>query len=181
MPVVTGIVASSTGGVLAEALYPISPSHALITTVFCVFLVSIGLCMACMILTIYYIRLVVYGIPNGPLVLSSFMPLGPMGQAGFSFILIGNSFRTLLPYTTSSSPFLRSELAGEIVNTACVCVAFCLWCWATMWLIFALLGIFEVVRKTPIPFHVAFWGLIFPNVRFQRLDPRCRLNRALSH
>jgi tellurite resistance protein TehA-like permease len=169
LPVVTGIVASSTGGVLAQALYPISPFHSLVTISLCIFLVSIGLCMAFMILTVYYFRLIIYGIPKGPDVLSSFMPLGPMGQAGFAINLIGDSLRNLLPYTASSSALLRSELAGETIYAVCVCISFCLWCWATMWLIFALLGIFEVVRKTQIPFRISFWGLIFPNVSHHSL------------
>ena len=37
----------------------------------------------------------------------------------------------------------------------------------TMWVIFAFLSIQNVIRKTPIPFKVPFWGLIFPNVRLR--------------
>ena len=58
-----------------------------------------------------------------------------------------------------------------------ICVALCagmvLWSLATMWLIYALLAVGEVLRKTRFPFKQAFWGLIFPNVSFhETADPR---------
>ncbi|THH20611.1 hypothetical protein EW146_g812 [Bondarzewia mesenterica] len=163
LPVVTLIVASSSGGVLTAAIYPISPSHALITISLSVFLVSIGLSLALMILTVYLCRLILCGPPPGANIISSFVPLGPTGQAGFSIILIGQSFRELLPVSNSSSPFLGSETMGEIIYAVCIGIAFVLWSLATMWLAFALLGLHNVLRKTTFPFRVPFWGVIFPN------------------
>ena len=164
LPVVTLIVASSSGGVLAQAIGPVSPSHALLTITFSIFLVSVGLSLALMILTIYLYRMILYGPPQDMSVISTFVPLGPTGQAGFSIILIGENLKELLPVANSSSPFLGSTSAGDIVYTVCICIAFILWSLATMWLIFALLSIQSVVRKTRFPFRIRFWGMIFPNV-----------------
>ncbi|KAI0051902.1 C4-dicarboxylate transporter/malic acid transport protein, partial [Auriscalpium vulgare] len=163
LPVVTLIVASSSGGTLALALHPLSETHALVTITASIFLVAIGLTLAFMILTLYLLRLIVHGPPPGASVVSSFVPLGPMGQAGFSVLLIGQALRGFLPVQGSTSLFLGDARVGEIVYVACVCIAFVLWALATMWLAFALLGIQNVVRRTRFPFRIPFWGMIFPN------------------
>ena len=164
LPVVTLIVTSSSGGILAQAIQPLSSSRALLTTTFSVFLVSIGLSLALMILTIYFYRVILHGPPRGANVISTFVPLGPTGQAGFSMILIGENLKELLPIANSASPFMSNTNAGEIIYTVCVCIAFVLWSLATMWLVFALLSIQSVVRRMRFPFRIPFWGMIFPNV-----------------
>lgn len=165
LPVVTLIVASSTGGVLTPYLYKISPAHALLTATTCVFLVSIGLSLALMILTVYLYRLITHGPPPGSNILSSFIPLGPTGQSGFAILLIGQAFKEILPYTNAGdSGILASEMAGEIVWTVCVGLSFVLWSLATMWLGIACLGLQHVLRKKRFPFKLPFWGMIFPNV-----------------
>lgn len=170
LPVVTLIVASSAGGELALALHPYSVTSALTTLAFAVFMVSVGLALAFMILTIYFHRLLLHGFPPCVNIVSSFIPLGPMGQAGFSILLIGQSIKEFLPVTGSSSPFLSSTQAGEIVFVVSVCASYFLWALATMWLGYALLGMQHTLRRTRIPFKLSFWGMIFPNVSCTRLS-----------
>lgn len=117
-----------------------------------------------MILTMYLLRLIIYGIPSGTAVLSVFMPLGPMGQSAYSILLLGEGFRSALPLADGKSQVLRQANVGEIISVLGVCTALVLWSLATMWLIYGLLAIVEVVQKTRIPFQQSFWGLIFPNV-----------------
>jgi tellurite resistance protein TehA-like permease len=164
LPVVTVIVASSAGGELAQALHPYSVTIALTTLAFTILMVSVGLTLAFMILTIYFYRLILRGFPQGGSIVSSFIPLGPMGQAGFSVIIIGQSMKAFLPVAGSISPFLGSAHVGEIVYALAVCVGFFLWTLATMWLVYGLLGIQHMVRRSQIPFKISFWGMIFPNV-----------------
>lgn len=163
LPVVTLIVASSTGGVLAPELHKYSPEHALITVSACVVLVSIGLSLALMILTVYILRLIVHGLPPPGGIVSVFLPLGPTGQAGYSILLTGQYFRDALPI--GSSTFLGSNTTGHSLYVFCVAVSFVLWSLCTMWALFALLSIQHVARRSAIPFKVQTWGLIFPNVR----------------
>jgi len=163
LPVVTLIVASSAGGELAQALHPYSVVSALTTLAFAISLVSVGLMHAFMILTIYLHRLVLHDFPPGVSIVSSFIPLGPMGQAGFSVLIIGQTMKELLPVSGNRSPFLGSAQPGEIIFALCVCISFLLWALATMWLGYALLGIQHVLRRTQVPFKLSFWGMIFPN------------------
>ncbi|KAG7098528.1 hypothetical protein E1B28_000467 [Marasmius oreades] len=163
LPVVTLIVASSTGGVLAPALHKYNPSSALVTQVFSMFMVIIGLSLSMMLLTVYMMRLIIHGLPRGATVISVFLPLGPMGQAGFSILIAGQYFATVFPLKDGNSTILRSPATGETMNVICTCIAFVLWSLCSMWFIFALLGMQQVLRGGRIPFKVPFWGLIFPN------------------
>ncbi|KAL1748623.1 voltage-dependent anion channel [Schizophyllum fasciatum] len=163
LPVVSLIVASSSGGVIAPSLYAYSASHALITITLSGVLVVIGLTLALMMLVIYLLRLIVYGLPPTATVISVFLPLGPTGQAAFSILLIGQCFHKFLPVYDGTSQILRSPTTGPILDTICTTISFVLWSMCTMWMLFAFLSIQNVARKGPIPFKVPFWGLIFPN------------------
>ncbi|KAL4254226.1 tellurite-resistance/dicarboxylate transporter (TDT) family protein [Abortiporus biennis] len=163
LPVVTLIVCSSTGGILASSLVKISRNNALITLAVSAFMVSAGLALAFMILTMYLLRLIVYGLPPGSSILSVFIPLGPMGQGGYSILLLGSGFRSVLPLWYGKSQLLRNGSTGETISVICTCISFVLWSLATMWMFYAVLALLEVVPKTKLPFKVPFWGLIFPN------------------
>ena len=163
LPVVTFIVASSSGGVLAAPLQKYSPSHALITIVASMFMVTIGLSLSLMLLTVYILRVIIYGYPKGATIMSAFVPLGPMGQAGYSILLIGKNIKSILPLTFGQSTILNSNRTGDTVQVLCLCISLVLWSLATMWLFFSLLGIQEIVRESRFPFKLPFWGIVFPN------------------
>lgn len=163
LPVVTFIVASSSGGVLAAPLQEYSPSHALLTVIASMLMVTIGLSLSLMLLTVYVLRLMIHGYPKGATIMSAFMPLGPTGQAGYSILLIGKNIKSLLPLTYGQSEILKANGTGDTIQVLCLCISLVLWSFATMWLCFALLGIQEVVRESRFPFKLPFWGIIFPN------------------
>lgn len=178
LPVVTLIVASSSGGVLAAALEPHSQAHALLTITASACMVTIGLSLSLMMLTVYLLRLIVHGLPPGATIISVFLPLGPSGQASYSILLVGQAFKSLLPLRHGSSLPLNSASAGDTINIVCICISFALWSFALMWIVFALLGISDVMRKTRFPFKLPFWGLIFPNVSIVYISISKRLNAS---
>ncbi|KAH6913834.1 voltage-dependent anion channel-domain-containing protein [Coprinopsis sp. MPI-PUGE-AT-0042] len=164
LPVVTLIVASSAGQVLTVHLLPYSPQHALVTAGFSAFIVTVGLSLALMILTIYLARLVIHGLPPTGAILTVFLPLGPAGQAGFSIYLLGVNMRRMLPFADAGhSVFLGSSLIGETIYAVCVATAFVLWSTATMWLIYGLLALNATLRRSRPGFKMGFWGVVFPN------------------
>jgi len=168
LPVVTLIVASSSGGVLATALQEYSPIRAFETVTLSVFLVTVGLSLALMILTIYLLRLITHGLPPGGTVVSVFVPLGPMGQSGYAILLIGHNYRTLFPALSTANFAGDTTSAGIVVDMVCTCLAFILWSLGTMWFFYALLAIYTALRQSAIPFRISFWGLVFPNVCLPR-------------
>ena len=163
LPVVTLIVASSSGGVLCRAIQVYSQLHALQTLTISVFTVTVGLSLALMILTIYLMRLILHGLPRGTSTLSVFLPLGPTGQSGYAILLIGQNINQLLPFP-SQSTFLNSSSTGAAVEAISICVSFLLWSLATMWTLYALLAVYSGLRQSRIAFMMSFWGLVFPNV-----------------
>ncbi|KAI0630203.1 voltage-dependent anion channel [Trametes polyzona] len=163
LPVVTLIVISSTGGIIADSLSKHSPHHALLTLTVSLVLVSMGVGLAMMILTMYLLRLIIHGVPPSSEVLSVFIPLGPMGQGGYSILLLGQGFREVLPLNYGNSHVLHQQNVADIVSVICLAVALVLWSLATMWMIYAVLAVIEVLQKTRFPFTQTFWGLIFPN------------------
>lgn len=87
LPVVTLVVASSTGGLLAKALHPHSVTLALLTTTFSFVMVFIGLSLALMIITVYLLRLITYGTPDVTLILSAFIVVGKSKTFSMTFPL----------------------------------------------------------------------------------------------
>jgi tellurite resistance protein TehA-like permease len=165
LPVTTLTVVSSSGGILATALRHHSMYHALLTTVVSVFLVTIGLSLGLMILTVYLARLIIYGLPPGASIISVFLPLGTTGQSGYALTHIGTNFKEILPYgCPGTSPFLGGRNTGQVLEVVCLGTAFVLWSLATMWMIFALLALKNTILGNYVPFHISFWGLVFPNV-----------------
>ena len=163
LPVVTLIVASSTGGLLATALHPHSTTLAFLTTGISLLMVIIGLSLAIMMITVYLARLIVHGPPDANLILSAFIVLGPLGQGGYSMLVNGANLATLFP-VHNTGEFPMSAVSGQLLYSFCFCVAYILWSMGICWICIALLSIFSVVRRSGVPkFGLAYWGLIFPN------------------
>lgn len=163
LPVVTLVVASSTGGLLSAALHPQSSTLALLTTGISLTMVVIGLSLAMMIITVYLARLILYGPPDANLILSAFVVLGPLGQGGYSLLVNGANLATLIPVHTSGE-FPMSSITGQLLYSFCFCGSFILWSMGICWICIALLSISSVLTKSGAPnFGMAYWGLIFPN------------------
>ncbi|KAI0745700.1 voltage-dependent anion channel [Earliella scabrosa] len=168
LPVVTLIVASSSGGLLSNAFMPISTTIALLTSAFSFTMVLIGLSFALMMITVYLLRLVTSGPPDPALILSAFITLGPLGQGGFSLLVNGQDLSELLPLHMGDQ-FPTIELAGQMIFAGCFLGAYALFSMGVAWIILAVISIWHVRASSQIPFSMAYWGLIFPNGVFALL------------
>lgn len=56
--------------------------------------------LALIILTLYFQRLLLHHIPATEMIVSSFLPLGPCGLAGFSLVKLGKTAIALIPLVT---------------------------------------------------------------------------------
>lgn len=81
LPIVSCVVAAASGGIVAEALP--HPQHALGTIIASYVLWGIGVPLALMVMVIYLLRLILYKLPPKALIVSMFLPLGPLGQGGY--------------------------------------------------------------------------------------------------
>jgi tellurite resistance protein TehA-like permease len=93
LPIAATIVASAVGAEIANILD--DPQNALGTIIACYVLWGIGVPLALTILVIYYQRLAVHKLPPREVIVSSFLPLGPLGFGGFAYEhILHNSFVT---------------------------------------------------------------------------------------
>jgi tellurite resistance protein TehA-like permease len=81
LPIVAVIVAAASGGVVAEVLP--NDSHAIVTIIVSYILWGIGVPLAMCILVVYLQRLMFHNLPPLEVIVSVFIPLGPLGQGSF--------------------------------------------------------------------------------------------------
>ncbi|KAG2043426.1 voltage-dependent anion channel [Suillus americanus] len=170
LPAISLIVASSTGGLLSTALKAQSIKFAILTTLFSLTMVIIGLSLALMMITVYLVRLVISGPPEKLLVLSAFVALGPFGQGGYSLLINGQNLSEILPlYVSGTFPDIAA--GGQMIFSFCFCGAYILWSMGICWIIISSNSIFSVLKKEGgIPFSITYQGLIFPNAVFALLS-----------
>ena len=166
LPVMTLMVASTSGGILGRAIQVYSQLHSFQTLLVSIFMVTVGFTLTMMILTMYLMRLFLHGLPPDAQILSVFLPIGPTSQSGYTILLIGQNFHKLLPLPFQSSAFFDYTSTGTVVEVVCTCGSFILWSLSTMWILYALLAVYSGVRQSKIAFKTSFWGLVFPNVIF---------------
>ncbi|KAF9639206.1 hypothetical protein BFW01_g10103 [Lasiodiplodia theobromae] len=161
LPIVSPIVAAATGGVVAEALLPINPSHAATTVLASYVLWGTGVPLALAVLVIYFHRLAVHKLPAREVVVSVFLPLGPLGQGGFGVMQLGKVARVLFPVTGTlggGSADLAAR-AGEVLYVVGWLMAVVMWGFGLVWLFFA---VSTISRCKRFPFNMGWWGFTFP-------------------
>lgn len=166
LPIVTLIVASSSGAVVAQAMIPLDTSRVCLTLAVCMALVSVGLILAIMVFAIYLHRLIVHGLPQGISIFSAYLPLGPLGQAGYAFLLMGEISKSLFPIKGSDANIFADSMTPHILYVIAWVMSFALWSLATAWLLLGVMALGDTLVKVNLPFKVTFWGMIFPNVGF---------------
>ncbi len=116
LPIVPTIVAAASGGIVAEVLP--NRQHALWTVVI----------RAMATLVIYFERLTLYRLPPRAVIISCFLPLGPLGRGAFAIMQLGKVSMQLLPRTGTLAP-----LAGQILYVVGFFVALIMWGFGLVW------------------------------------------------
>ncbi|KAH8817075.1 C4-dicarboxylate transporter/malic acid transport protein-like protein [Xylogone sp. PMI_703] len=154
LPVVATVVASSSGGIVAEVLP--NDQYALWTVVISYILWGTGVPLAMTILVIYFQRLTVYKLPPREVIVSVFLPLGPLGQGGFGVMQLGKVAMQVFPKTSTLS--VTTTHAGEVLYVMGWMIATIMWGFGLVWLFFALASI----SRSRFPFNMGWWGFTFP-------------------
>lgn len=151
LPIVSCIVAAASGGVVASVLP--DDKHALITIVTSYVLWSMGVPLALVVMTIYFHRLAIHKLPPQEVIVSVFLPLGPMGQGGYAAMQLGIQASKIFPKTQTLHP-----MTGEILYVLGWMTAVVLWGFGLVWLFFAVASI----SRSKVPFNMGWWGFTFP-------------------
>lgn len=154
LPIVATIVASASGGIVAEVLP--NPQHALWTMIVSYILWGTGVPLAMVVLTMYFSRLTIYKIPPREVIVSCFLPLGPLGQGGFAIMQLGKVALQIFPETHMLEAAGGS--AGPVLYVVGWLVASIMWGFGLVWLFFALASI----SRSKFPFNMGWWGFTFP-------------------
>ncbi|KAJ8124207.1 hypothetical protein O1611_g9418 [Lasiodiplodia mahajangana] len=157
LPIVAPIVAAATGSVVASVL---DADRALVTILTSYAILGTGLPTALSIIVIYFMRVATKKLPPTEHMVSTFLPLGPLGQGGFAAQKLGEQALRVFPIT-NTLPAVNQEsriLAGEILYTIGFMAAIMLWGFGLVWLFFAVLS----VTRQKVPFSQGWWAFTFP-------------------
>ena len=158
LPVVSTIVASASGGIVAQSLHEAGrQDHAFWTMTVSYVLWGTGVPLAMVIMTMYFHRLTVHELPPREVIVSVFLPLGPLGQGGFAIMQLGKVARLVLPLIPDSLGGLGG-VAGTDLYVFGFAVAIIMWGYGLVWLFFALAS----VSRSKFPFNMGWWGFTFP-------------------
>jgi tellurite resistance protein TehA-like permease len=154
LPIAASIVAAGTGARVAEHLP--NPQHALGTIIASYVMWGMSTPLAMTVLVMYYTRLALHKLPPREIVVSSFLPLGPLGMGGYSITYLGMVSRRVFPETEFFSDI---PVAGDIFFVVGIFIALIMWAFGLTWLCFALASIY---KSRPFPFNMGWWGFTFP-------------------
>lgn len=159
LPAVTPIVPATTGALLARAILPHSTSHALVSLFMSSALLFLGLGLTFMILPLYMLRLITEALPPNTLIISKFLPVGPCGQGGVAFIVIGQVFSEIARSGVSQNQLLTESQPWALLG---IVGGFFLWTFGIWWILLAFLAMYETFKSNRPKFAVGFWGMVFP-------------------
>ncbi|ODV81105.1 uncharacterized protein CANTADRAFT_190754 [Suhomyces tanzawaensis NRRL Y-17324] len=185
LPVVTLMVAASSGALLVPA---IPPNLQVPTLVASFMLWSNALVLAFMVTTIYMWKLVLYKIPSTDLIFTSFLPIGFLGQGAYAIMLMGTNINHLVAHGTPDLHFFKyvdwsttdpeafKTTMGNAAVLVCGLVSLLLTSFGYFMTFVAVVSCVSKIRpfaKSPntehthpkygiIKFNRAFWSMTFP-------------------
>lgn len=155
LPVVPAIVAAAAGSVVATM---VPADHAVTVIAVCYILWGMGMGIAFLIIALYFHRLTVYHLPDTEVIVSAFLPLGPLGQGAFGIIQLAQASKDAFP----STGFLKQSDAGDVLVVVSTIVGLMLWGLGFWWLCHGMYSVIVRRLKGHLKFNMGFWGFIFP-------------------
>ncbi|KAM0719544.1 hypothetical protein Q7P37_003674 [Cladosporium fusiforme] len=155
LPVAATIVAAGVGSEIASVMPEPQLALGVILTSYALW--GMATPMAFVVLTIYYQRLAIHKMPPREVIVSAFLPLGPLGFGGFGILNLGKQAAIVFPQTDTLDP-----MAGQIAYVLGFFVAFIMWGWGLLWFSFAIAVLWKTARDQGVPFNMGWWGFTFP-------------------
>ncbi|PVU92629.1 hypothetical protein BB561_003718 [Smittium simulii] len=155
LPLVPAVVTAASGALVAS-IQP--PSTAKLVIILSYIIWGIGVPLSCCVITIYFARLAFNSLPPPEIIISSILPLGPMGQGAFGIINLGNIAHNLSKNSSNEA----YRIFGESAFGAGILIGLIMWGFAVFWISTAAVYIAMTFKKTPFKFNLGWWGLTFP-------------------
>ncbi|KAJ2448979.1 Plasma membrane sulfite pump involved in sulfite metabolism [Coemansia sp. RSA 2424] len=152
-------VCATAGAALAESL---AGSAAYATLVCSYVLAGAGVPLTCCVVVLYMHRIAAHKLPPSDAILTAFIPLGPVAQAGVAALALGSAAQDLLPQALPAS----AEALAPVLYGLGVAAALAAWGSALFW---AAHAVFCVAYQhhccttgARVPFGIGWWALTFP-------------------
>jgi hypothetical protein len=168
LPIAATIVASALGSNIANVMP--NPQIALGTILASYIMWGMAVPMALSVLVIYYQRLALHKMPPREVIVSAFLPLGPLGYGGYTVLNLGKAATVVFPMTGSIDP-----MAGTIAYVMGFFVSLVMWGYGMIWFALALASIW---KARPFPFNMGWWGCEYSNFNLALV---AETNRLDSH
>lgn len=170
LPIAATIVASGLGSETSEILGTSYPNIARGTLLASYVMWSFSMLMAMNVLVIYYQRLTIHKIPPREVIVSCFLPLGPLGMGGYTILYLGKTSVKILPQPSNSTSYSTPSLNPTLLYTIGLLLSLLLWSYALPWFAFALGSIWSCrypnnksrLKRPSFPFNMGWWGFTFP-------------------
>lgn len=133
-----------------------SDNEKLITVIVSYVLWATGVPLAMCVITLYLLRLTTDSMPPKAVIVSSFLPLGPLGQGSFGIMQLGKIASEVFP-RQHTLPAVQH--AGEILYVMGFLIGIIMWGFGLIWLTFAAATILDCKK---FPFNMGWWGFTFP-------------------
>jgi tellurite resistance protein TehA-like permease len=172
LPIVPLVVVAASGGLVAGV---VSSNRA--TVVLCASwaMEGTGIGLTILILSFYFHRLMLHKLPGNEVIISAFLPLGPLGQGAFGIMEMGIQARTLFD---SQTTFTSVQNSGEILYVGSMLVGLILWGWGTFWLFHGVTCLMARALEGSIPFNMGV-GTRMPGHAI--LSAHCTRQSILTH
>ena len=157
LPIVPAVVTAASGGLVASVLQNPNTAMIILTTSWILWGAGIGLTL--LVLAFYFHRLMLHKLPPREVIISAFLPLGPLGQGSFGIMQMGIVARDLFDSKTS---FTSVQNSGEMIYVGSMLLGLILWGFGSFWLFHGITCLLKRSLEGSIKFNMGFWGLIFP-------------------
>ena len=157
LPIVPAVVTAASGGLVVSVLKNPNTAMVILTTSWILWGAGIGLTL--LVLAFYFHRLMLHKLPPREVIISAFLPLGPLGQGSFGIMQMGIVARELFDSKTS---FTSVQNSGEMIYVGSMLLGLVLWGFGSFWLFHGITCLLKRSLEGSIKFNMGFWGLIFP-------------------
>ncbi|OMJ13975.1 Sulfite efflux pump SSU1 [Smittium culicis] len=157
LPVVPAVVTAASGSVVAQVL---DTEKAKLVILLSYIIWGMGVPLSLCIVAFYYSKTVIHTLPPPEMLLSVFLPLGPLGQGSFGIVNLGIAANKL--FAASNQDFVPVELIGQVAHAGGALVGLVMWGFGVFWLVMAIASTIYGLKRGKVAFNIGWWGLTFP-------------------
>jgi len=156
LPIVPCVVAAASGAVVATVL---SPSNAQITVFISYTLWGVGMGLSFLVMAMYVHRLLIHKLPTREVIVSAFLPLGPLGQGAYGIMEMAQAGK-LVAFTQTN--FTTVSTSPDTIIVISTLFGLLIWGFGLWWLVHGIVAVLIRTLDGGIHFNMGFWGFIFP-------------------